>query len=656
MSKKMNKHLILAALAIAALGLAAAANATELFWGGSGTWSESKWSTDDAPPSYVLPWNDDGTVGPTFIGTGGTVIVDGTYHVGNPGIGFDADGVILSGGTLIRTYPLVNPGGNAAYTSTISSVLDGTVGLTIGGNANRKGTVILTGVNIYTGDTTLTTGTLRAAEGIGLPSTSYLRLNGGVYETSGAFTRVNSTTAGGANFNWSSNNGGGFSAYGGKLTVTIGNDAATEQVWVGANTNNGIRGTLKFGSTNANAETEFQNKIDLGSGIRIVDVAAGAGGDFATISGVIRNSTGTGTLTKTGAGTLVLSNTNTYNGATTITAGTLSVGADGNLGNANSLVFNGGTLQVTGTAMTSFGTHAPAFTAAKTVGLDIADAGNTFTVSQVLNQTTGGLTKGGAGTLVLSNANTYSGPTAVNAGTLKVNGSIQGSAVTVNNAGTILTGGASVKSLTVNAGAVVSPGDGVGTLDVVAGNVYLAANAVYRWEFGGGTNADVVNVSGNLTLTDDWEFKLVDAGGTPRASQRYDLFTFSGTCAPLGTLTIDATGVTWDTTNANVVVDDSAGRVYITGIGSSVVAGDTNGDGVVDAADYVTLKKNFGAGVGGGTAAGNFDGVGTVNWADLGILMSNMGTGGGAASVPEPCSAILLMFGAAAIVRRRRSA
>jgi autotransporter-associated beta strand protein len=650
MSKKMNKHLRLAALVTAALGLAAAANATELFWGGSGTWSESKWSTDDAAPSYVLPWNDDGTVGPTFIGTGGTVIVDGTYHVGNPGIGFDADGVILSGGTLIRTHPLVNAPAAAGQTVTISSELQGTVGLTKG----RAGTVILTGTNTYTGITQISAGVLRATEGTGLPNASYLKLNGGVYETSGAFTRVNSTVVDGANFQWSANNGG-FSAYSGKLTVTIGNDAAIEQVWVTANTNNGIRGTLKFGSTKANAETEFQNNINLNNGTRTIEVAAGAGGDFATISGVIRNSTGTGALTKTGAGTLVLSNTNTYNGTTTISTGTLSVGADGNLGNANSLVFNGGTLQVTGTAMTGFGTHTPAFTAAKTVGLDIADAGNTFTVSQVMDQTAGGLTKGGAGTLVLSNANTYSGPTAVNAGTLKVNGSIQGSAVTVNNAGTILTGGASVKSLTVNAGAVVSPGDGVGTLDVVAGNVYLAANAVYRWEFGGGTNADVVNVSGNLTLADDWELKLVDAGGTPRASQQYDLFTFSGTSAPLGTFTIDATAVAWDTTNANIVVDDSAGRVYITGIGSSVVAGDTNGDGAVDAADYVTLKKNFGAGVGGGAAAGNFDGVGTVNWADLGILMSNMGTGG-AASAPEPCSAILLMFGAAAIVRRRRSA
>jgi len=43
-----------------------------------------------------------------------------------------------------------------------------------------------------------------------------------------------------------------------------------------------------------------------------------------------------------------------------------------------------------------------------------------------------------------------------------------------------------------------------------------------------------------------------------------------------------------------------------------------------------------------------------VNWADLSILMSNMGAGGGAPSVPEPCSAMLLVFGAAALLRRNR--
>ncbi|NKC22631.1 hypothetical protein HED50_12665 [Ochrobactrum oryzae] len=48
----------------------------------------------------------------------------------------------------------------------------------------------------------------------------------------------------------------------------------------------------------------------------------------ATASGVL---SGGGKLTKTGAGVLTLTGTNTYSGGTAITAGTLSVGADNNL-------------------------------------------------------------------------------------------------------------------------------------------------------------------------------------------------------------------------------------------------------------------------------------------------------------------------------------
>ncbi|RMR04498.1 hypothetical protein ALP93_200011 [Pseudomonas syringae pv. helianthi] len=46
----------------------------------------------------------------------------------------------------------------------------------------------------------------------------------------------------------------------------------------------------------------------------------------------------------------------------------------------------------------------------------------------------GGLTKQGIGTLVLTGANSYSGPTLVNQGRLAINGSLA-SAVTVNNGG-----------------------------------------------------------------------------------------------------------------------------------------------------------------------------------------------------------------------------
>ena len=101
-------------------------------------------------------------------------------------------------------------------------------------------------------------------------------------------------------------------------------------------------------------------------------------------------------------------------------------------------------------------------------------------------------------------------------------------------------------------------------------------------------------------------------------------------------------------------IGTDGGIVYITGIAG--LPGDANDDGVIDATDYITVKQNFGM-TGADWSQGNFTGVdGTVDWADLQILMANFGTRsiGGAPAAPEPGSVMLLMFGAAVLLRRRQ--
>jgi len=84
--------------------------------------------------------------------------------------------------------------------------------------------------------------------------------------------------------------------------------------------------------------------------------------------------------------------------------------------------------------------------------------------------------------------------------------------------------------------------------------------------------------------------------------------------------------------------------------------GDANGDIVVDAADFVALKSHMGQGPGATLAGGDFNSDGRVDWDDLQLLIAHFGeTGGNAPSVPEPCSAMLLVFGAAAMLRRRKA-
>ena len=192
----------------------------------------------------------------------------------------------------------------------------------------------------------------------------------------------------------------------------------------------------------------------------------------ATISSVLGGTVG---MTKTGSGTLILSGANTYTGATTVSAGILSVQNAGALGTAantaNTTVASGATLQLlnagtttnagtlvlNGTGMGGAGALQSAsgnntwnggITLASDATIFSATAGNTLTIDSdytaALNVTmgshtltvdgpgdtwfnanvgvtgdTGGLIKNGTGTLTFYGYNTnYTGATTVNAGTL----------------------------------------------------------------------------------------------------------------------------------------------------------------------------------------------------------------------------------------------
>jgi hypothetical protein len=95
--------------------------------------------------------------------------------------------------------------------------------------------------------------------------------------------------------------------------------------------------------------------------------------------------------------------------------------------------------------------------------------------------------------------------------------------------------------------------------------------------------------------------------------------------------------------------------VEIEAYGAMGVAGDCNEDGAVDAADYIALKSRMGQESAATWAVGDFNFDGDVDWADLQELMANFATRcpGTAPAAPEPGSVMLLMFGAAALLRRQ---
>ncbi len=163
----------------------------------------------------------------------------------------------------------------------------------IGNDDTVDGWVALGAVNTYTGKTRVARSVLQADEGVGLPTVSLLEFDSNtndqvaVLETSGTFTRDIGSAAG--QVRW--NNGGGFAARGGDLTVTL--EGGAQLDWGDADA--GFNGaTVQFGSQTADGMVELTNSVDLGNATRRFQVA----NNSSTKTDFVRL---TGDLTSTGA-------------------------------------------------------------------------------------------------------------------------------------------------------------------------------------------------------------------------------------------------------------------------------------------------------------------------------------------------------------------
>jgi len=485
----------------------------------------------------------------------------------------------------------------------------------------KSGTGILelTATNTYSGATVISGGLLRALEGIGFSPNSQIQISGGILETCGTLTRSVGNVSGAVY--WVNN--GGFSARGGTLILDLANAAVLN--WTSVS--NGFNGkSLSFQSPYADSEVRLANPIELrGDRTISVDNNINTTADLAILSGTLSDGDATARkLTKTGGGVLVLSGTNTYSGATIMTAGQLRADDGVGLPTNGLLQINGGVLESKGTLTRSIANTNGAvywnnnggFSAfggvlvvnlaggailnwtsptngfnGKTLimGSETADniveirnpvelrASRTIQVNDNTGTTadlvrfTGGiangdttaraLTKTGNGLLELAGTNTFTGATTVSAGELRVSGVATGSAVTVNNAGSTLSGTGLVKGATINSGAILAPGNGgVGTLSST-GAVSLANGAIYEWELAS-SGADSMSVTGNVTLTSGWKLRLKDMGGSSVASNQWTLFKYTGT-ATLGAYTIDTNLVflNYNWFTTNIVVtNDTVGK------------------------------------------------------------------------------------------------
>jgi len=229
---------------------------------------------------------------------------------------------------------------------------------------------------------------------------------------------------------------------------------------------------------------------------------AGSAGDLAvtqnntagdlTIASVIADSGAATGLTKAGAGLLAVAAANTYSGPTSISAGTLQIGAGGAAGALSPASGIGGA---------AGGTLAFNRTTTLTQGSDFGTIGGAVNVAQT-----------SAGTTVLIGTNTYTGTTSVNAGTLQVGsggtaGSIAASAVVTGSAGgtlafnrsDVVTQGTHLPG--VIAGAVNVAQIGTGTLSLVGANTYTGTTSINAGTLQVGNGATAGSIASSAAIT-----------------------------------------------------------------------------------------------------------------------------------------------------------
>jgi len=355
---------------------------------------------------HTLNQSAEGGSGAATIDTAGKTLAVNGVLVGS-GAGALSIGTAPGSGTLMSATAggellVQNHGVNALTVNAV--IADNTTASAL--VKTGSGLLALTTANTYTGDTIVHAGTLRAADGVGLSSSSNLILhNTAVFESSGsAFNRSLGTGAGEVTII-----GGtvGFSAFGTAVAVNLGGATATVE-WGAPEFN--IE-ALVLNAATANNTLNFQNGIDLNGGIRTVRVDAAAA-NTATISGSISDSAGTsGGLVKSGTGTLILSGDNSYGGTTMLNAGALAAGSDATFG-TSTVILNGGALQAAGgtrVLSNDFLANANSTVSGSNSILLLGSVTNNATLPQITNSLAAGRTLTLAGDVFLARDDTTTG-------------------------------------------------------------------------------------------------------------------------------------------------------------------------------------------------------------------------------------------------------
>ncbi len=531
-------------------------------------------------------------------------------------------------GAAINFGSTVNLGANTlthnagATATSIAGVISG-----VGGSfaKNGAGTLTLTNsTNTYTGVTNVNGGVLsldgfhppgnvgatNASPVFYINNASTLRIGGDRWDFSGKTFQFDST--GGGTLSVTSAGAGGFAFFGDNTFRT----------------NGGAQNFITGGGDGLNINSGFTAIFDVASG-------SNPGGDLVVSVSIVNG----GSISKTGAGTLVLSGANSYGGPTNIQNGALKLSGGANrlpvgttvtLGNGaigGVLDLNNQSQQLAGLLTSGSGTNRVVDSTndatVPVLTLNVASGTNTFGgILGNTNQSGFALTKSGNGIVSLTGANTLTGATSITAGTLVVNGSIT-SNVTVTSPGTL--GGNGTITGNVSGNGIVAAGNSPGTLTITGdftptGTVAFEVNQPYNTA---GTDYDQIVVGGNVNLSGA---TLTFSGGTaaPSAQQLLKLISKTSVGATV------ASGITAE--GSTVTLGSATFKLFYNGgDGNDVVLVDASAPTVVYASSSAWSSLTNGTVIADGDfgTAGNQPAIFGVNaFATIGTGISTVTTSG----------------------------
>lgn len=530
----------------------------------------------------------------------GTVVINSGAFAFHTGGTYSGNFTVNSGGELqlgsfnsptplILTSAITSNGGSLTFVDSSGAgglpTFSGNIGMatssitTLGGAASGNftgvfsgnadiyktgaGTAVLTGINTYTGTTTINAGEIRLGNNSAINTTSSITANSG-----GRLGIADGVTTGS----------------GKSVSITGG----------GGNFFGALQG--------ASGTAEWQGTVVAAD---FADTRVGVNAGTFTVSGVISGGGIVNGLTlRPNTGTLVLSAANTWLGDTRIVCGSGGIvqlaGGNDRLPVATKLLFglsntsgildlNGQNQEIAGLSVVSGTTNEVRSSSGSPVLTVNTPTATPSTYAGLITGTTG-LTKKGPETLTISGNNTYTGNTVVEAGTLLINGIQSFATGPVSVTGGTLGGTGNLGGdITVSAAGTIAPGVSTGTLLVTAADLTAGGTLAIDINDAATEKCDKLDAIGDINITNA---KLnVSFTGTP-SELSYTIAiaaAINGTFAPANVTGLPA-GYSLAYTATEILLVKGGYDSWIStfsGLSDTTTGGDPDNDGMENLLEYV---------------------------------------------------------------------